>query len=177
MASSDQSKDQINADSQPHKPIPKIKPQTVLGCTGSTMIDTNALNNRLAQLQSMQQKRGRKKKSFDAIQSLNKSVSNANRDRYYSLATKQDAKKIQETKQQEREQIIQMKNARMKKYIQSQKNEFAPGEYMKQISPQSSQKTQNTKPQNTNPNNNKKPFLYNPSVSIYHIDVEEQLKR
>ena len=44
----------MSGDGQPK--MPKMKPQTSSGSTGSgsTMIDTSALHNRLAQLQAMQ---------------------------------------------------------------------------------------------------------------------------
>ena len=44
----------MSGDGQPK--MPKMKPQTSTGSTGSgsTMVDTNALHNRLAQLQAMQ---------------------------------------------------------------------------------------------------------------------------
>lgn len=117
----------MNGDGQPK--MPKMKPQTSSGSTGSgaTMGDSQALHNRLAQLQAMQNRKGgRKKKSFDASQSLTRGTSNANRDRYYSLAnTKSDLKKIDNQRAQQRKEKQALKNRTMKKYIQSKKNVLA----------------------------------------------------
>eukprot|EP00486_Rosalina_sp_Unknown_P008302 CAMPEP_0201594276 /NCGR_PEP_ID=MMETSP0190_2-20130828/191639_1 /ASSEMBLY_ACC=CAM_ASM_000263 /TAXON_ID=37353 /ORGANISM="Rosalina sp." /LENGTH=308 /DNA_ID=CAMNT_0048053821 /DNA_START=90 /DNA_END=1013 /DNA_ORIENTATION=+ len=117
----------MNGDGQPK--MPKMKPQTSSGSTGSgaTMGGTTAMQNRLAQLQAMQQRKGRGgKKSFDASQSLTRGTSNANRDRYYSLAnTKSDLKKIDNQRAQQRKEKQALKNRTMKKYIQSKKNVLA----------------------------------------------------
>eukprot|EP01083_Nonionella_stella_P185664 677532_1 len=93
---------------------------------GSTMAGTSAMQDRLAQLNAMQQQRTRKKKSFDASQSLSRTTSQVNRERYYSLANTQhrELKKIDADRQQQRQEALLAKNRRMKKYIESRKNIF-----------------------------------------------------
>merc|ERR1712154_257218 len=87
--------------------------------------------DRLAQLQAMQTRKGGfKKKSFDIKDSkkMSRSASNANRDRYFSIATtkKTELKKIENQRQQQREQVLKQQNKVRKKYIQakSRKNLF-----------------------------------------------------
>merc|ERR1712228_1084075 len=98
--------------------------------SGQTMMNTHsdALHDRLAQLQAMQQRKGFKKKSFDIKDSkkLSRSQSNANRDRYHSIATtkKTELNKIKYERQQQREQVVKQQNRRMKQYIKSRKNLF-----------------------------------------------------
>ena len=57
---------------------------------------------------------------------MTRGTSNANRDRYYSLAnTKSDLKKIDNQRAQQRKEKQALKNRTMKKYIQSKKNVLA----------------------------------------------------
>eukprot|EP01084_Bolivina_argentea_P268767 456604_1 len=141
---------------------PKTKPITSIS---STMTNTTALNNRLAQLQSIQQ---RKKKSLDRSKSLNRIESNVNRDRYYSITTIQDAKKIQHRRQQEREQIIQMKNKRMKGYIQSKKNTFDSVMVLKDKKLAKVDNDNETAQVSNQQLQNNKQYVLNPSVEMYN---------
>mmetsp|Transcript_27730 Transcript_27730/g.45725 ORF Transcript_27730/g.45725 Transcript_27730/m.45725 type:complete len:397 (+) Transcript_27730:50-1240(+) len=105
--------------------IPKMKRKQSSGSSGSgsTMDATTALQDRLAALSAMPQRKGRKKKSFDTVENISRSQSVRDRERYYSLAdTKKDLNKIVTQRQQKRKATLQARNEEMKKYIKSKRN-------------------------------------------------------
>merc|ERR1719295_670301 len=90
----------------------------------NTMGDSSALQDRLAQLNSLN-RGGTKKKSFDASDALSRSQSNTHRNRYYSIAnTRDDLKKISKRREEQRTEKKIIGKQNQQKYIKSRRNLF-----------------------------------------------------
>eukprot|EP01084_Bolivina_argentea_P177624 307123_1 len=106
--------------------IPQHKiPKTIRQTSGNTMIDTSASRDRIAKLESIQNK-DKKPKSFNVSPPINQNVSNIiTRERVYSLSNTNstELQKIDNKRQQQRNQKILNKKRIQKEYIASKSKE------------------------------------------------------
>eukprot|EP01084_Bolivina_argentea_P086325 156029_1 len=115
--------EKMNVDDTNSPQIPKMKPQTSTGSTGSagsgsTMIQTDAMAERLKQLHSMKGgRKGGRKKSYDGSKKNSKKDGKRDR-RIYSLANTAAGtlKKMDTDRQNQYKQKVASKNRKMKKY-------------------------------------------------------------